>query len=178
MSQILLMHGGHTYSLAALLKIAGTGPVIEISEDELNPLDHPEFMVKTEPPTTDIPVEDRGSVERYNPVILLKQQGKYTMLVGEAGIAIQKQNPKYQGKLKGRLVTSVMLKRIRLDEPTAEEVKPEPSYPAEFSNRPVIRDHTSRNKAPDRPHKGTGYMGRNRQHQSGDVTRSHFNNSK
>lgn len=97
--------GGINHYCDGVLKVAGSGPLISVKEEELNLVEDPEFCVKINGKIETIP--------KYP--IFLKHNGKYVVLVGKELIDEQKKGKRFSGLIEGKLVSSVALKKARVN---------------------------------------------------------------
>lgn len=104
--QNILEIGNNKYDLEKVKKIGASGPIINVSEDQLNDFNHEEFKVNL---ITSFPIVDIGAV------IFYKQNGKYTVLLGKQSILGQKVKSKFNGEYNGHLISSVALKKAKLE---------------------------------------------------------------
>ena len=102
---IMTLHG-KSYDADMVKKIGGSGIPVSIKTDDINLDDHPDHIV-----SFDIPNFTFDSLS----VVFYKQHGKYTPIMGRKqvleAVAAMKQN----SEVRGKLVTSVALKRARID---------------------------------------------------------------
>jgi hypothetical protein len=102
----ILKFGDNTYALAKVLMIGASGPVVDIKKDDINDRRADAYRVTV---VSKEPFTDNG------PVIFYKQHGKFTILAGERTAEKAMNNPKFNGLLNGRLISSIALKKTRLE---------------------------------------------------------------
>jgi hypothetical protein len=101
----LLLFKDAKYRVSALLGLLKQAPVIEVKRDDINPItvllpENAKFKVQLEPDTPEL---------KLGEVVFFKQEGKYTVLMGQT--KAQRALQDGQAILKGRLVTSVGMKK-------------------------------------------------------------------
>jgi hypothetical protein len=101
-----LRFGDHTYALDKVLMIGASGPSIDVSEYDINDDMVNPYKVKVVSKT---PFVDDGQV------IFYKQHGKFTILAGKLTAEKAMKNGKYNGRLNGRLISSIALKKTKLE---------------------------------------------------------------
>lgn len=101
----VLGFNGQQYKLAEVLRLAGLGPHITIQESDLNK----EALAVVHTGNLD------GRADSHPVAVFYKHEGKYLVLAGHANYRKQLADPKYKGELKGRLISSPVLKKARLD---------------------------------------------------------------
>lgn len=119
----LLLFKDAKYRVSAILGLLKQAPVIEVKPEDINPIvvftaENERFATRFEPDTADFKVSE---------IVFFKQEGKYTVLMGQT--KAQRAVQDGQAVIKGRLVTSVGLKKavvttltvptVRGQEPTA-----------------------------------------------------------
>ena len=130
--RVIMFLANSKYFLDSVLKIGKSGLTISVNENEINSTANPEHIVTLSREFSALDSEE---------VIFYKQHGKFTIISGRNRIAEAKASPKFKGEHKGRLITTVALKRARIDEPVIEET-PVKNYPSEFSNKPRFSSRT------------------------------------
>lgn len=103
MSSVVLVFGEKEYDFGELIKVAASGPEIAVELKDINDPSQADYKV-------DVKGDVTGIKER---LVYFKQHGKFTILAGR--------HLYEQGQVKGRLISTPMLKRVRLVE---EEVAP------------------------------------------------------
>ena len=140
--QVLCL-AGNKYSIPALITIGMSGPTIKIKENELNGIDDQfieDHTVTFEPASIKEEMDSK-------PLILFKQHGKYTILLGQAFIDKIKNSKNHNGTFVGKLVSTPALKKARINILEGETIIEETSsivssnkqrYDREFANNPRI----------------------------------------
>ena len=101
--QVVINFKNNRYTVDQLGRQSSSGPMIEISSDDL----HPDFITNVSFPK-DMPEE----LQKRSPVFA-KYEGKYVVLLGgqSVSVALAKVAVGESIKLKGRLLSNPMLKR-------------------------------------------------------------------
>lgn len=94
------------YNLETVLKLAKIGPNVIIGGSQLNNTEIDEFKIKLE---TAEPFPDTGSI------IFFKQNGGYTIILGSETAYKTMNNQKFDGSYPGYLISTVALKKARLE---------------------------------------------------------------
>lgn len=109
MSNLLLL-GEVAYDLDHVLKHSKTGPNIIVEEHEINnPADNPAHNVEIRV-SNHVQFKDDGSIVFY------KQHGGYTVLLGKHTADNIRNNPNYDRKLHGYLMSTVALKKSKIQQ--------------------------------------------------------------
>jgi len=102
MKSSVLTVAGHDHNLDKVKIIGESGPVISVTEDQLN---------------TDndcVKISTMGEFSNDGCIIFLKQEGKYVILLGTKTANDIILSPKYNGTLSGRLISHIALKKARI----------------------------------------------------------------
>ena len=94
------------YYLDKVMKIGASGPVISINIKDLNEDLSDPFKVDV---GTRNPFHDDGSI------VLYKQQGKYTIILGKTTYQKEVSKSKFAGIITGHLLSSVAMKKARVE---------------------------------------------------------------
>lgn len=107
MQQVLptLVYSGHSYDLNKIAALGKQGPVITINKDQLNDPEDSRF------PEVVVEYKDYDTATKCE-VVITKQLGKFTVLVGKA--KVDELLSKGQTELKARLISHPSLKRARI----------------------------------------------------------------
>lgn len=97
---------GKSYDADMVKKIGGGGIPVTIKTSDINLDDHPDHLV-----TFDIP---NFSFDELS-IVFYKQHGKYTPIMGRKKVLEAVAAPKNISEVRCKLVTSVALKRARID---------------------------------------------------------------
>ena len=127
----VMIFNGHEYKLSLVHALGKNGPSICVDAKEINSVlvnENHEQQVTFEPTAP-----DQDSIKSYG-VIFVKQAGKYTVLIGREGIDLT-------GKVRGKLISSVALKKALVSNTLVTEVKP---YDSAFANTPRIMATSSK----------------------------------
>ena len=103
----VIVISGHRYKLDKVLAIGATGPAIDVLDADLNGDILEPYKAVLIAKFTFI---DNG------PVIFYKQNGKYTIILGKDTARKQVANPKFNGAINGHLISSVAIKKARIEE--------------------------------------------------------------
>ena len=102
---IMSLHG-KCYDADMVKKIGGSGIPVSIKLSDINLDDNPDHLV-----SFDIP---NFSFDELS-VVFYKQHGKYTPIMGKKHVLSHLETLKPNLEVRGKLVTSVALKRARID---------------------------------------------------------------
>lgn len=110
---------GHQYDAETIKRLCGSAPKIEVNLTDINDGTNPEHVPNlSEQFICDI-------------VVFYKQHGKMTIVLGDA------EKHTKDGKVKGALLSSPMIKKARIDQPEFfHQPAVTQSYPDDFRNRP------------------------------------------
>lgn len=136
---------GVQYRAELVLQNGKAGPVIEVGLDEINVDGKPEHHVQC---------NEIDKKFLSAPVILFKQNGKYTVLLGHLNAEKQRSTPadKQAPKIKGHLISSVALKNSK--PVPVSDIKEIESIPVRSNQRPEFA-----NRARDSDERTSRYAG-------------------
>jgi hypothetical protein len=170
--EIRLQFKGEEYLVKSLIGLMRQAPVIELKPEDLNPLnptgaDSESFGVCYAPAAPEL---------QYGEIAFFKQEGKYTVLLGKG--SVQKAFEQGAATVKGRLISSPGLKKIRISTsspaevamPATQQIRSSEYYKRDTTNRPYRSERPPRDGA--RP-----YSPRYTPNSNGASTRRDFHKS-
>jgi hypothetical protein len=170
--EIRLQFKGEEYLVKSLVGLMRQAPVIEVKPEDLNTLDPTgadvqNFGVCYAPAAPEL---------QYGEIAFFKQEGKYTVLLGKG--SVQKAFEQGAATVKGRLISSPGLKKIRISTsspievavPSTQHIRSSEFYKRDNGNRPYRSERSPREGA--RP-----YSNRYNPNSNGTSTRRDFHKS-
>jgi hypothetical protein len=170
--EIRLQFKGEEYLVKTLIGLMRQAPVIEVKPEDLNPIDptgadSQNFGVCYAPAAPEL---------QYGEIAFFKQEGKYTVLLGKG--SVQKAFEQGAATVKGRLISSPGLKKIRIITsspsevvvPSTQQIRSSEYFKRDNSNRPYRSERPPREGA--RP-----YSNRYNPNSNGASTRRDFHKS-
>lgn len=112
MSNRVLILGDYKYGFDDVVKLGASGPIINVDENDNNPSDesqeNEDYRVMF-----DSDALAKEASEKY--VLFYKQNGKYTVLLGNNKLDETKTGAKYKGVLTGKLISTPAIKKARIE---------------------------------------------------------------